>query len=158
MEYGANSACFNDSHSLSHNVWHRIRSRAQRRSKLNLALYTFQIDLPLNYDITTKRNYFSSQHLSEISNQASSHQQHQTPKKVSFKVSEDDEGGSSSNKKGGLATIIESTSEDYTTDSNFMEDSSDRENQQIKQIETETDIFSKHKENKIISYTDFMLN
>lgn len=51
---------------------------------------------------------------------------------MSFKVSEDDEGGSSSNKKGGLATIIESTSEDYTTDSNFMEDSSDRENQQIK--------------------------
>jgi hypothetical protein len=67
----------------------------------------------------------------------------------------------------GIHTIFETTSEDYTTDSNFIEDSAE-EAQQIQLIETESnayfikinlaDIFSKHKENKIISYTDFLMN
>jgi hypothetical protein len=69
--------------------------------------------------------------LSEISNQPAQ-------KKVSFKISEDDEESSGHKRSGKLATIVESTSEDYTTDSNFVEDSSDRENQQIKLIETES--------------------
>ncbi|CDW89406.1 p53 regulated pa26 nuclear protein [Stylonychia lemnae] len=122
----------------------------------NSQLVLIQIDLPLNFDLTSKRSNITPDKQSKLISGKSSDQQQEIaekdihPKKVHFQISEE--------KMPIHQTIIfESTSEDYTTDSNFIEDSSE-ETQQIKLIETETDIFSKHRENKIISYTDFKMN
>eukprot|EP00347_Sterkiella_histriomuscorum_P015870 403355371 len=83
-----------------------------------------EIDLPLNFDLHTKRQSLSSQKLQELNNS-----QQPSSKKVSFLIEED--------KQKSLPTIMESTSEDYyTTDSNIVEDSSE-ETQQIKLIEIE---------------------
>jgi len=51
--------------------------------------------------------------------------------------------------------IRETSGEDYTTDSVEIEDSSE-ECKQIQIIETQTDMFSKHRNNKIISHSDFI--